>query len=71
MLFSISFVLPNSSFVEKLLVWGTRLGMAIGVPLFIYNPFDTRLIGTAIIGLSMSGGFVLLALVTKDRRIIR
>ena len=71
LLFSISFVLPNSSFVEKLLVWGTRLGMAIGVPLFIYNPLDTRLIGTAIIGLSMSGGFVLLALVTKGRRITR
>jgi len=69
LLFSLSFVLPNSSLVEKLLVWGTRVGMAIGVPLFIYNPFETRLIGTAIIGLSMSGGFVLLALVTRARRI--
>ncbi len=71
LLFCISFLLPDRTTIEKLLVWGTRVGLAIGVPLFIYNPIDLRVLGGTIIALSMGGGFVLLALVMKGRRITK
>ncbi|MHA1129045.1 MAG: hypothetical protein ACTSRN_08875, partial [Alphaproteobacteria bacterium] len=44
-LFAISFLLPSERLVEKLLVWGTRIGLAIAVPLFITNMFDMRVVG--------------------------
>lgn len=63
-LFAVSFVLPNTSLLEKLLVWGTRLGLTIAVPLFVLDAFDLRELGALMIGLSMAGGFLLLAVVT-------
>jgi|GEM_PF-6016671 len=61
---AISFLLPDDSFPEKLLVWGTRLGLAIGVPVFILNPFELRETAVVLIALTMISGFVLLTLVT-------
>ena len=66
-LFSVSFVLPCEYLIEKLLVWGTRMGLAIGSPLFIINPLNLRELGIIIIASSMIGGFVLLAIVTWKR----
>lgn len=66
-LFTISFLLPSDNIVEKLLVWGTRIGLAIAVPLFVTNAFDLRETGGLFILLSMASGFVLLSLVTWNR----
>lgn len=66
-LFSVSFVLPSRGLIEKLLVWGTRLGLAFAVPLFVTNAFSLREEGGILILSSMAGGFVLLALVTWNR----
>jgi len=63
-LFALSFLLPGKRLVEMLLVWGTRLGLAIAVPLFVFNPFDLRVPGALLILASMAGGFLLLAIVT-------
>jgi len=62
-LFALSFLLPGKRLTEFLLVWGTRLGLAIAAPLFVINPFEMRGIGSILILLSMSGGFVLLSIV--------
>jgi len=66
-LFAISFLLPNETLVEKLLVWGTRLGLAISVPMFLINPFELRELGVLFIGISMASGFLLLSVVTWRR----
>jgi len=66
-LFSLSFLLPSDNLTEKLLVWGTRLGLATGVPLFVINPLALREVGVLIIAISMIGGFVLLAVVAWRR----
>ena len=66
-LFAISFVLPDETPVEKLLVWGTRSGLAIGVPLFVFSPFEARTIGVIVIEISMLAGFILLAIITRGR----
>ncbi len=66
-LFALSFLLPADTLIEKLLVWGTRLGLALAVPLFVLNAFGLRETGTLFILLSMAGGFVLLAVVTRSR----
>ncbi|HHB83522.1 MAG TPA: hypothetical protein ENK61_08655 [Devosia sp.] len=62
-LFAISFLLPRKTLAELLLVWGTRLGLAIAVPLFVVNAFDMREMASWMILMSMGSGFVLLALV--------
>jgi len=67
-LFAFSFLLPGKRLAEFLLVWGTRLGLAIAVPLFVINPFDLRAIGGLLILVSMASGFVLLAIVTWQNR---
>ncbi|MCB1517745.1 MAG: hypothetical protein KDJ19_09050 [Hyphomicrobiaceae bacterium] len=66
-LFSTSFVLPSKTFVEKLLVWGARLGLPLSVPLFVSNAFGLRTFAGPLMLLSMGGGFILLALVTRKR----
>ena len=66
-LFALSFLLPGDNFTEKLLIWGTRTGLAIGVPLFVVSPLELREIGVLIIAISMIGGFVLLAIVAWRR----
>ncbi|MCP4185961.1 MAG: hypothetical protein GY761_22095 [Hyphomicrobiales bacterium] len=63
-LVAISFLLPNDNLVEKLLVWGTRLGLAIGVPIFILDVLELRESGVILIALTMISGFLLLAIVT-------
>jgi len=67
-LFALSFLLPGKRLAEFLLVWGTRLGLAIAAPLFVFNPFEMRAIGSLLILASMSGGFVLLAIVVWQNR---
>ncbi len=67
-LFALSFLLPGRGLAGFLLVWGTRLGMAIAVPLFVINPLDMRALGSALILLSMAAGFVLLAVVAWQNR---
>jgi len=67
-LFALSFLLPGKRLAEFLLVWGTRLGLAIAAPLFVFNPFELRPIGSLLILASMSGGFILLAIVTWQNR---
>ncbi len=62
-LFAISFLLPSKTLIELLLVWGTRLGMALAVPLFVLNAFDLRELSSWMILGSMGSGFVLLAIV--------
>ena len=66
-LLAVSFVLPDETPVEKLLVWGVRLGLPIAVPLFIMNGFDARGLGLLMLPVAMGGGFVLLALVLLGR----
>lgn len=66
-LLAVSFVLPNETAIEKLLVWGVRLGLPVAVPIFIMGAFDARAPGGLMLLLSMSGGFVLLALVLRGR----
>jgi hypothetical protein len=68
-LVAISFLLPNDNLLEKLLVWGTRLGLAIGVPVFILNVFELRETGVILIALTMISGFLLLAMVTWKRSV--
>jgi len=70
-LFAISFLLPNDTLVEKLLVWGTRIGLAVSVPLFLIGPFGMRDTGILFIGVSMASGFILLAMVTWRRATVR
>ncbi|VAW19968.1 hypothetical protein MNBD_ALPHA11-40 [hydrothermal vent metagenome] len=67
-LFALSFLLPGKRLAEFLLVWGTRLGLAIAAPLFVFNPFELRPIGSLLILASMSGGFILLAIVMWQNR---
>ncbi len=66
-LLAVSFVLPCETLVEKLLVWGVRVGLPVAVPIFIMGAFDARAFGGLLLLLSMSGGFVLLALVLRGR----
>ncbi len=66
-LFAVSFLLPADSLMEKMLVWGTRTGLAIATPLFVTNAFDMREMGGLLILISMAGGFVLLAWITWQR----
>ena len=65
-LFAISFLLPNTRLVEKLLVWGTRVGLAIAVPLFVLNPFDMRDLGGLMLLVAMTGGLALLMIVAAQ-----
>ena len=65
-LFAISFVLPSRSALEKLLVWGVRLGLPVAAPLFITGAFSMRSVGGLLLLVSMAGGFVLLAAVTRS-----
>ncbi len=66
-LFAVSFLLPSASLIEKLLVLGTRIGLAISVPLFLINGFGLREVGQFMILSFMASGFVLLAIVTWGR----
>ncbi|MFZ1775489.1 MAG: hypothetical protein WAT78_16250 [Rhizobiaceae bacterium] len=66
-LLAVSFVLPTDSILERILVWGVRLGLPVAVPLFIMGAFGLREIGGQLLLLSMSGGFILLALVLRGR----
>lgn len=66
-LFSTSFVLPYETLVEKLLVWGARIGLPLAVPLFVSDTFGLRTVAGPLMLLSMGGGFVLLALVARGR----
>ena len=63
-LVALSFLLPNDNLLEKLLIWGTRLGLAIGVPIFILDVLELRESGVILITLSMISGFLLLTIVT-------
>jgi len=63
-LFAISFLLPDARLVEKVLVWGTRVGLAVAVPLFVINSFDARGLGGLLLLVSMASGFALLTAVT-------
>ncbi|MCF6303521.1 MAG: hypothetical protein L3J13_10070 [Devosiaceae bacterium] len=67
-LFALSFLLPGKRLAEFLLVWGTRVGLAIAAPLFVFNPFELRPVGSLLILMSMSGGFILLAIVMWQNR---
>ena len=64
-LLAMSFVLPRESTVEKLLVWGTRIGLPVAAPLFVYNAFGLREIGGLLLLVTMAGGFALLAVVLR------
>ncbi|WP_075996759.1 hypothetical protein [Salaquimonas pukyongi] len=64
-LFSVSFILPDESLLERLLVWGLRLGLPLAVPLFVMDAFGLRQIAPAGLGLTMLGGFILLAVVLR------
>lgn len=65
-LFAISFVLPSRSALEKLLVWGVRIGLPVAAPLFITGAFSLRGAGGLLLLVSMAGGFILLAAVTRS-----
>ncbi len=65
-LFAISFLLPDRRLSERLLVWGTRLGLMVAVPLFVVNGFGLRQAGMLLILISMAGGFILLSIVARQ-----
>lgn len=67
-LFALSFLLPGKRLAEFLLVWGTRLGLAVAAPLFVFNPLEMRAVGSLLILVSMAGGFALLAIVAWQNR---
>lgn len=64
-LLAMSFVLPSATPVEKLLVWGVRLGLPVAVPLFVFDAFAMREWGGMLLLASMAAGFVLLAIVVR------
>ena len=64
-LLAISFVLPSAATLEKVLVWGVRLGLPVAVPLFVHGAFGLREAGGLALLVSMAGGFVLLALLLR------
>lgn len=64
-LLAISFVLPNATMIEKLLVWGLRIGLPVAVPLFLTDAFGLRETGGLLLLVSMASGFVLLAIVLR------
>jgi hypothetical protein len=66
-LFATGFVLPSDTALEKLLVWGVRLGLPVAVPLFLTNAFGLREVGGLLLLVSMLGGFILLALALRSR----
>ncbi len=66
-LFAVSFVLPYGRPVEKLLVWGIRIGLPIAVPLFLTDAFALRQAGGLLLLLTMCGGFALLAWVVRTQ----
>lgn len=66
-LLATSFVLPQDTLVEKILVWGVRLGLPVAVPMFLYAPYGLRELGGLLLLVSMLGGFILLALVVRGR----
>ena len=66
-LLAVSFVLPSATPIEKLLVWGVRLGLPIAVPLFVMGAFGLReTAGLLLLG-AMASGFALLAIVLRGR----
>ncbi|MEC9344513.1 MAG: hypothetical protein VYD64_11790 [Pseudomonadota bacterium] len=66
-LLAVSFVLPSATLVEKLLVWGVRLGLPVAVPLFVMNPLGLRETGGLLLLVVVAGGFVLLSLVLRSQ----
>lgn len=66
-LFAAGFVLPRDSSLEKLLVWGVRIGLPLSVPLFVMDAFGMREAAPILIGVSMLGGLALLAMVLRGR----
>ena len=65
-LFAITFTLPCNTLVERILVWGMRLGLPLAVPLFIMDAFGLREVAPLGLGLAMLGGFALLAVVARS-----
>lgn len=64
-LFSVSFIMPDESLLERLLVWGLRLGLPLVVPLFVMDAFGLRQAAPVGLGLTMLGGFILLAIILR------
>ncbi len=59
---TLTFVLPQQTLLERLLVWATRVLMPLGTGLFVTGAFDIRPLGALIILSAMFSGLVLLAL---------
>jgi hypothetical protein len=66
-LFAVSFLLPGDTLIEKLFVWGTRIGLVFATSLFVTQAFDLRELGGLLILVSMASGFLLLSWVTWQR----
>ncbi|MFZ1815941.1 MAG: hypothetical protein WBO55_07905 [Rhizobiaceae bacterium] len=66
-LFTVSFLLPDETLPEKLLVWGARLGLPFAVPAFLFDPSGLREMGGLLLLISMSGGLLLLAITAGAR----
>lgn len=64
-LLAMSFALPSATALEKLLVWGTRIGLPVAAPLFVFDAFGLREIGGVLLLVTMAGGFALLAIVLR------
>lgn len=58
---ALSFVLPQETGLERVLVWSARLALPVGAGLFVTGAFDARVVGGVLILTGMGGGFTLLA----------
>ncbi len=65
---ALTFILPQNTLFERLLVWSARIALPIGTGLFVTGAFDARLLGGLFILVGMGGGFGLLALTIWQRR---
>lgn len=65
---ALTFVLPQNTALERLLVWSARIALPIGAGLFVTGAFEARLLGGLFILAGMGGGFAMLALTIWQRR---
>jgi len=64
---ALTFTLPQDSWLERLVVWATRLFFPIGAGLFVTGAFDASALGGLILLAAMGSGLGLLALTTGLR----
>lgn len=65
---ALTFVLPQNTLFERLLVWSARIALPVGTGLFVTGAFDARLLGGVFILAGMGGGFGLLCATIWQRR---